>query len=317
MCGVVLYGEKGLLSHFVFMNIFKELKRGNSRDEEYFSAVLSILLDEIPELTSYLLNEILGISDDLIDYEIIPEYPIPDGRIDIAIKSIHFEIFIENKISFGLCESQLERYSKYLESVDKETKLILLTRDFIDDETIPKYTDNYIFWTELYTLIEEFTNSISAYVELEIDSKKYLLKQFLNFLREENMSDEKVSWEYIEGIKSFMNLLNMIQSSLDQLKREKTIDNYGNKSVGKDYAGFYINKCNQNSYKFWVGIIYEDAHELLVQIENCFDETGKEIPDNGYIYDFKETYFLAFSKEEQKDAIYTFIKNSLDELNNL
>ena len=221
------------------MNIFKTLKRGNSREEEYFSAALAILLDEIPELTTYLLDEILGISDDLEEYEIIPEYPVLDGRVDIAIKSIHFEIFIENKISSGLYESQLERYSKHLESIDKETKLILLTRDFIDDETIPKYTDKYIFWTELYTLIEQFTNSISACVEFEIDSKKYLLKQFLNFLKEENMSDEKVSWEYIEGIKSFMNLLNMIQSSLDQLKREKTINNYGNKSIGKNYAGFY------------------------------------------------------------------------------
>jgi len=310
-------GLRGLPTRFVFMNIFKTLKRGNSREEEYFSAALAILLDKIPELTTYLLDEILGISDDLEEYEIIPEYPVLDGRVDIAIKSIHFEIFIENKISSGLYESQLERYSKHLESIDKETKLILLTRDFIDDETIPKYTDKYIFWTELYTLIEQFTNSISACVEFEIDSKKYLLKQFLNFLREENMSDEKVSWEYIEGIKSFMNLLNMIQSSLDQLKREKTINNYGNKSIGKDYAGFYINKCNQNSYEFWVGIFYADAHELLVQIENCFDETDKNIPEEDYTYDFNKTYFLAFSKEEQKEAIHNFIENSLDELNNL
>jgi len=39
------------------MNIFKELKRGNSREEEYFSAALAILLDEIPELTSYLIHQ--------------------------------------------------------------------------------------------------------------------------------------------------------------------------------------------------------------------------------------------------------------------
>ena len=78
------------------MNIFKELKRGNSREEEYFSAALAILLDEIPELTSYLLDEMLGILDESDDYEIIPEYPTSGGRIDIAIKSLHFEIFIGN-----------------------------------------------------------------------------------------------------------------------------------------------------------------------------------------------------------------------------
>ena len=294
------------------MNIFKELKRGNSREEEYFSAALAILLDEIPELTSYLLDEILGISDKSEEYEIIPEYPISDGRIDIAIRSIHYEIFIENKISSGLGESQLERYSKHLESIDKETKLVLLTRDFIDDETIPKYTDKYIFWTELYTSIELFTNSI-----LEIAEKKYLLEQFLEFLREENMSDEKVSWEYTEGIKSFMNLLNMIRSSLDKLKTEGKIRDFGTKSIGNSYAGILINKCDKSRYEFWVGFNYSDVNELMVLTDKCFNKNGKEMPEENHTYDFRETYFLAFSKEEQKEAIYNFIKNSLDELNNL
>ena len=192
------------------MNIFKELKRGNSREEEYFSAALAILLDEIPELTTYLLDKILSIFDKSEEYEIIPEYHISDGRIDIAIRSIHYEIFIENKISSGLGESQLERYSKHLESIGKETKLVLLTRDFIDDETIPKYTDEYILWTDLYTLIDHFTDSITDDAKSEKDEKEYLLRQFLDFLREENMSDEKVTWEYTEGVKSFMNLLNII-----------------------------------------------------------------------------------------------------------
>ena len=300
------------------MNLFKELKRGNSREEEYFSAALAILLDEIPKLTSYLLDEMLGILDESDDYEIIVEDTFSEGRIDIAIKSLHFEIFIENKISSGLGESQLERYSNHLESIDKETKLVLLTRDFIDDETIPKYTDKYIFWTDLYTLIDYFTDSITDYVKFEKDEKEYLLRQFLDFLREENMSDEKVSWEYTEGIKSFLNLLNKIQSSLSQLKNEGIIRDYGTKSIGNTYAGIYINKCDKNSYEFWIGIYYEDVNELIVETQNCFDETGKDMLDDDCIkYDFNETYFFAFSKEEQKEAIYDFIKNSLKKMNNL
>ena len=54
------------------------------------------------------------------------------------------------------------------------------------------------------------------------------------------MSDEKVSWEYTEGIKSFLNLLNKIQSSLSQLKNEGIIRDYGTKSIGNTYAGIYI-----------------------------------------------------------------------------
>jgi len=63
--GQFLLGGRELSPHFVFMNIFKTLKRGNSREEEYFSAAIAILLDKIPELTSYLLDKIVGISDDL------------------------------------------------------------------------------------------------------------------------------------------------------------------------------------------------------------------------------------------------------------
>lgn len=109
----------------------------------------------------------------------------------------------------------------------------------------------------------------------------------------------------------------MIQSSLNQLKNEGIIKNYGTKSIGKDYAGFKINKCDSHNYEFWIGILYDDTNELLIQIGDCFDKNSKSIPEDDCVYDFNETYFLAFSKDEQKEAIHKFIENSLDELNNL
>ena len=307
------------------MNIFKTLKRGNSREEEYFSAALAILLDEIPELTSYLLAEISGIFDESDEYEIIVEDTFSEGRIDIAIKSLHFEIFIENKISSGLGESQLVRYSNHLESIGKETKLVLLTRDFIDDETIPKYTDKYIFWTDLYTLIDYFRDSITDYVKFEKDEKEYLLRQFLDFLREENMSDEKVSWEYTEGIKSFMNLLNMIQKILNQFERNGQVKKM-RKYFANDYAGFTFKRYDEKSNELWIGIIYSDADKLFLEIygdlrekydESIFEELNKSPYNPAYIYDFEKNYFLAYSKEKQKEAIYEFIKNSLNNLDEL
>ena len=83
-------------------------------------------------------------------YEILPEYSLPDGQIDIAIKSIDYEIYIENKISSDLSDSQLERYSKHLESINKATKLILITRDFIEDKRLSEKTNFRIF--QLYGL---------------------------------------------------------------------------------------------------------------------------------------------------------------------
>ncbi len=300
------------------MNIFKTLKRGNQREEEFFSASLAILLDEIPEFTSFLIEKLLNNKIDVKNLEIKLEESFSDGRIDIAIKSLNLDVYIENKISAGLGDFQLERYSNYLKTRPNETRLILLTRYYIDDESI-NYTDKHVFWSELYSLIESFKKSKLDYRKVEDDTKIYLLNQFLDFLKDENMSDEKVSWEYSEGVKSFLNLLNMIQSVLDQLEKEKVINNYGKINIGIDWAGIYINQQD-----FWVGVNYSDLHELCLSIQdsfikkyddNKFENLKRHTSDTPYGYDFNKTYFLAFSKEEQKIAIYDFIKACINDIN--
>lgn len=301
------------------MNIFKTLKRGNQREEEFFSASLAILLAEIPELTSFLIKTLLK-KTDVESLEVILEDTISNGRIDIALKSPHLEVYIENKVSSGLGELQLERYYNHLQNIDNETKLILLTRDYIEDESIGKYVDKYIRWYEIYSKIENFKDSISDYVEVGKDKKIYLLKQFLQFLKDENMSIEKVSWEYSEGVKSFLNLLNMIQSELDQLKKEKAINSYGVIKIGTDYAGIYINQQD-----LWVGVNYPNFNELCFSIQAEFvkryDDKFEGLKEkDGYVryyYNFNETYFLAFPKEKQKEAIFNFIKDCINDLNKL
>lgn len=301
------------------MNIFKTLKRGNQREEEFFSASLAILLAEIPELTSFLIENLLNVEMDVKNLEIKLEESFSEGRIDISIKSLNLDIFIENKISADLGDFQLERYSNHAKNRSTETKLILLTRYYIDDDSI-KYIDKHVFWSELYSLIELFKNSKLDHRKVEDNKKIYLLKQFLDFLKDENMSDEKVSWEYSEGVKSFLNLLNMIQSVLDILKKEKVINNYGTIYPGTKWAGIYINQQD-----FWVGVHYSDLHELCFSIQESFKERCgdnkfeklKRRPDGTpyYVYNFNEKYFLAFSKEKQKIEIYDFIKACINDLN--
>lgn len=137
------------------------------------------------------------------------------------------------------------------------------------------------------------------------------------------MSNEKVSWEYERGLKSFLNLLNMIQSVLSELRREKHLESFARKSIGQDYAGFYINKSD-----FWIGVYYNEVEKLCFEILKDFREKYKEeifqklekSPGGehpSYLYNFQKEYFLAFSKEEQKKAIYDFIRSSLSGLENL
>ena len=112
---------------------------------------------------------------------------------------------MENKITADLWKDQLKNYSEYLKSKPEKTKMILLTRDFIEDQSIIECTDEYIFWSELYEYFEEFLLKNKDLSKEKI----FLLQEFLEFLRGENMSNEKVDREYSKGVASFLNLVKM------------------------------------------------------------------------------------------------------------
>ena len=301
------------------MNIFKELKRGNSREEEYFSAALAILLDEIPELTTYLLDEILGISDNRNEYKLVLEESFPIGnnnrRMDIVIESLNLKVSIENKILAPMDIPQLEDYSKHLETIQKETRLVFLSRDF--EEDIPDCVDKHIFWWELYDGIELFSKS-SSVDQVSNGGTNYLIQHFLKFLEGENMSIQRISEEYINGLKSFTNISKMIVRSLENLTNAGMIDKL--KSYrSKTYYGNQFNSA-ENKGDFTAGIFYDIPDKIYFEITTdfekdfnyeCFEELENS-PDGcpSYIYNLCENDFFSLSKEKQMDEISTFMLNS-------
>jgi hypothetical protein len=305
------------------MNIFRILKKGNIRNEEYFSSSLAFILNEIPELTHYIFHEVFELEQHFGEFEVILEEAFEEGRLDIAIKSLELEVYIENKISAPLGEKQLERYSNILRKKPIKTKLILLSKDYLEDDSIEKYADKYIFWSKLYELIEIYLIKYSNNIKEKKEEKVYLIKQFIDFIREENMSNEKVSWEYSNGLASFLNLLNMIQTILADIQKEgKFIKNSQKEDIGTKWAGFTIYDENKKG-EFWVGITYNDKDKLYFEyledfVEKCKNsEKLKTLPIDYYehpakSYDFNKEHFFAFTKEEQKNAIHKFIKESLE-----
>jgi hypothetical protein len=125
------------------------------------------------------------------------------------------------------------------------------------------------------------------------------------------MSTKKVSWQYKNGVKSFLNLWNMIETSLESLKKEDLLHKVDIK-ITKTHAGFYLDDDT-----FWVGIQLDDPEKIFFGYKNhneiskenskeMINLPGLDIP--ALIYDFNENHFFELPRVEQQKAIFDFLK---------
>jgi hypothetical protein len=128
------------------------------------------------------------------------------------------------------------------------------------------------------------------------------------------MSTEKVSWQYKNGVKSFLNLWNMMETSLESLKEEGLLHNI-TINITRNHGGFYL-----DDDKVWVGIQLDDPEKIFFGYKNHhtknnerFNETitlsGQDIPAR--VYDFNEKHFFELPVAEQQKEIFDFLKESL------
>ena len=129
------------------------------------------------------------------------------------------------------------------------------------------------------------------------------------------MSTEKVSWQYKNGVKSFLNLWNMIETSLESLQEEGLLHRI-NIKITKSHGGFYLDDDD-----FWVGIQLDDPEKIFFGYRNhhtkdneIFKEMinlpGHDIPAR--VYDFNENHFFELPRGEQQQEIFNFLKESLE-----
>lgn len=129
------------------------------------------------------------------------------------------------------------------------------------------------------------------------------------------MSIKKVSWQYKNGLKSFLNLWNMIETSLESLQEEGLLHNV-NIKITKSHAGFYLNDDD-----FWVGVHLEDPEKIFFGYRNHHTEDneifkdminlpGHDIPAR--VYDFNENHFFELPRGEQQKEIFNFLKESVE-----
>jgi hypothetical protein len=127
------------------------------------------------------------------------------------------------------------------------------------------------------------------------------------------MSTEKVSWQYKNGVKSFLNLWNMIETSLESLQEEGFLHKFTIK-ITKSHGGFYLDD------DFWVGIQLDDPEKIFfgynhhTKNNKFFKDTinlsGQNIPAR--VYDFNENHFFELPRDEQQKGVFNFIKECLE-----
>lgn len=286
----------------MFQNIFLALAKYNSAsDENYLTEAFVFVLNSLLEKDRPVCFEILRrlcVKDD--EYSFAPDENISistqesteQGRPDIKISSTNKLIYIEVKHDSDLGYRQIERYKAALKLPNTASKkhkyVILLTRFAVDFDEQQEQPYKHIRWFEIYNW---FSNA-----KAKDHVNVYLIKSFMAFLEVKKMSIQKVTWEYINGVPAFKNLMNMVEVAIESASLSKK------KSPGWEWMGFYI----QNK-EFFCGILYEKHLSLIFQV----------LEDDRVVFtyslDLESIHFFSLDKDKQLEEITTFLKRSYED----
>jgi len=213
-------------------NLFSNLNRWAIRQNENFTTeILVYLINHLlivdPDIALNLLHKItdgfLYKISSLNNIRINTQSVIDEGRPDIEISIDEYVIFIEVKIDSAIGEGQLTRYRSALESLtNKKTLLIYLSRYPLDSDDNGK-PDIALRWYQIADFI---------YAELnknDIQSiSKYLLQEFYNYLKDQNLILSKVNSQISEGLNTYRVEYGDVAQSLKRMRNFKKLDSNEN-----------------------------------------------------------------------------------------
>jgi len=331
----------------LFYSIFKYRPNENLTPEENFITESFVYLLYLSKQTDkellkrfiYLLNPKIEISNwDKVDIQTQITYntsysdikAIPD--ISIIIDNVFY--FIEVKVSSQINQyeivndehsvkfDQLEKYQQIKLPKDCVKHIYTLTENIID---IPKNCDDYvmgILWNDIYILLKQINQT-----NFPLD---ILIQDFIIFMEELQMNTPKVSYELVNGLNSFRNLLDQIEIVLKNNKIPFR------RSLGNDYFGYYVYKDESQkketsavNYYGWIGSAWEPEFikfqfndktaKETISNNNLSDKFGVSKKDKAfekYFY-FYEHHYFCLKPEEQLEELGKWINENFRLLINL
>ncbi len=222
------------------------------------------------------------------------QFTVEEGRPDIVIEvGTDKLVFIEVKHDSSLGFEQLERYYSHLKSLSgKETQLVLLTRSrlSIQETLLDRRLFHHVCWYEISGWLSE--------ADIHDEVVIFLVDQFLGFLEEKEMSMEKVTWEYIQGMPAMVNLVNMLGIAIaEALPEEKT-----RRTAGWNWIGYYLGEGTD----VWVGIRYKEPLKIVFENNNGNNPTLQQE------LILMDAHFFSLTAGEQLECLIDFVGNSID-----
>jgi hypothetical protein len=285
-------------------NVFSSLsKYASASDENYLTEALvflvKLLLERKPaaglDTVNFLCGQSRGVCfGDPKSVAIATQVAVDLGRPDIEIRDgTNTLVYIEVKHDSPLGVNQLERYKAQLqESGLSNTLLVLLTRSRSSLLETSLQPDEYhhICWYDIYNWLSN------------VDTKdaicQYFIRSFMSFLEDKSMSLKKVTWEYIQGVPSLINLTTMMEAAVQEVMPAVAL----RRTAGWSWRGFYLDNA------YFLGIRYE--RPLTVTFENNFGNN----PTATHELDLEGRHFFSLSREEQFEGLINFLQTASQEV---
>lgn len=297
-------------------NLFQNLHKLNSGwDEDFltesFAYLLQYLFKNEPAVGKVLLHQILenrlALDDiDVGGVQVRTQVNTNLGTPDLWLDSKDHIVCIEVKVDSDFGDDQLIRYRKILdESGRKSTTLATLTRYPLDVGVGGCQPDVEIRWHKVADILEQSRPRSGV--------GKYLVGEFVDFLKHRGIAMESIGWELVPGVRSLENLINMLT--------EAAPDPRYNVVSHQQYRGwrtFADGSVSQTRVAF--GIYLSDPGHVVVETESLNlpndhnIEFGKIKDGNWHgVLDLTsaDVHFFALSKTNQLSCLEEFLRENI------
>lgn len=218
---------------------------------------------------------------------------------------------VEIKTLSPLHGDQLKNYRAILDRESAREKRLVLITAF--DASVGQDRHLLSHWRRWHEVEEQLKANSSSEPVVQ-----FLVEQFTSFLRGTGMSYDRVRWEYVDGVKSLVDLTHILFEACGQAGVALERNPQSAWSSGEPWVGLYTAKK-----EFWVGVWWNRPQFVSFQFWGAQADSDKlkdKIPRWELATNKKwerrldllneDVYFFSRTKKSQVDLLAEFIKDA-------